>query len=502
VLGEAVEGAAGRFGDRPAICTASRVLTWGDLHLAADLLAPVLAARGVRPGTVVALVLRSGPEWAAAAVAVDRAGGTIAGVSPVASPAERAAMVEVVDPLLVLAEPDLVDGLSLRRDVAVLSPDGLLDGVAPGDLGAPPVPAHDRGDARGFAVCFTSGTTGAPKAALFTVAQARAVEHIDLGAGFASIGDGGAPMIASTQFAHVGFVLKFAWYARIGMTLHVMDRWRADDALELLAAHRMPTLGVVAPQLALMLRSPRMDALDLSALRLVIAGGAASPPALVTEACRRLGIDYSIRWSSTESGGVGLAALIDGGDTDALGTIGRPRAGIEARVAADGGGIAATDEVGELQVRSAATMTGYLGDPAATEAARTDDGWLRTGDLARRRDDGRFVLCGRGTDMYIRGGYNVHPEEVEAVLGSHPAVAAVAIAPRSDDVMGEIGVAVVVPADLGNPPTLEELREHGGRVLARHKLPEAITLVGKLPITSAAKLDRRRLGGLDGVTGK
>ncbi len=441
-----------------------------------------------------ALALHSGPEWLVAATAVDRAGAAFAGISPVATPAERAAMVETINPALVLAEADMLEGLPLRAEVALLSPDGLgIDGDRAADGSAPPVPAHDRSDHRRYAVCFTSGTTGRPKGAEFSVRQARAVRRIDVGESSEESISGGMPMIASTQFAHVGFVLKIPWYAQLGCTMHVMPRWRADDAVELLALHRMPTLGVVAPQLALVLRSPGLDGADLSALKLVIAGGAPSPPSLIQEARERLGVDYSVRWSSTESGGVGLAALVDDDNPDATGTIGRPRPGIECRIAAPDGSSVPDGEAGELQILSPATMSGYVGAPEITADTFTEDGWLRTGDLARVRDDGRTVLAGRATDMFIRGGYNVHPEEVEAVLCTHPGVASVAVAPRRDDVMGEVGVAVVVAAASVEPPTLEDLRRHASDRLARHKLPEAIILVESLPLTGAAKIDRALL---------
>ena len=95
--------------------------------------------------------------------------------------------------------------------------------------------------------------------------------------------------------------------------------------------------------------------------------------------------------------------------------------------------------------------------------------------------------------MYIRGGYNVYPQEVEAVIGTHPAVAQVAVVPRSDPVMGEVGVAVVVPVDPRNPPDLDDLRRHGRGGLSGYKLPEAVRIVDALPLNSGDKLDRRRL---------
>ena len=517
-LSNAVATAAVSHGDRPAVCTATTTTTWAEVDRAAtNLLAP-LAALGVRSGDTVALSMHSGPRWLVAATAVNRLGATIAGISPVLPATQRAELTDLVDPALVLAEEDLVDGLPLRRAVAVFSADGLgLDGptppeeagvtapeksgvtppeearvTAPEEAGGNRTPRADLGVERApYAICFTSGTTGRPRAAVFEASAAEAVLRIDLGPE-PPVGAGGH-IISSTQFAHVGFVLKAPGHALLGSTIHVMDRWSATGAIELAERHRMSTLGVVAPQIALMLRSPAMATADLSALRTVIAGGAPSPEALVGEVRRRLGVTYSIRWSSTESGGVGLAADVDDDHPDAVGTIGTPRPGVDARVADPEGVVLDAGEVGELQIRSDAVMSGYRGDLDATAGAFTPDGWLRTGDLARVRPDGRFVLAGRRSEMFIRGGYNVHPQEVEAVLGTHVAVGQVALVPRDHDVLGQVGVAVVVPAADRRPPTLEELRRHAGDRLARHQLPEDLVVRGSLPMTAGGKLDRRRL---------
>jgi acyl-CoA synthetase (AMP-forming)/AMP-acid ligase II len=485
VLGSAVRGAAERFGDRAVMVGRGVTLTYAELDRRADHLAAGLGSHGLGPGDVVASVLPSGPEWLVLAVAADRAGAVLASASPALAPPERSALVELADADLVVADAGLVDGLSLRREVAVLEPGGLAT-----ELARPGAALDERPEDpdRITTICFTSGTTGRAKGAVFRERHLRAVQQLDLGPdpGW----DGGSPMIASTQFAHVGMALKLPWYVRRGMTLHVLERWRADDALELLARERMPSLGVVAPQLALMLRSPLMETLDLSCVRTIVAGGAASPPALVEEARRRFGADYSIRYSSTESGGVGLGTAFDAPDAEALHTIGRPRPGVEARVTGEGDLALPAGEVGELQLRSAAVMDGYWRDPDATAAALTPDGWLRTGDLARVDATGCFVLAGRRTDMYIRGGYNVFPLEVEAVIGDHPGVASVAVVPRPDDVLGEVGVALVVPVDPGRAPTLDELRAHGSDRLARHKLPEDLVLVDHLPLTTVSKVDR------------
>lgn len=498
VLATTVRGAAERFGDRAAVLSPEGRLTYAELEAASRRAATGLQAAGVRPGDLVALVLPSGGDWAVAAVAVDRVGGVVAGVSPKLAPPERAALVEVLRPRLVLADPSLVDGLPLRTAVTTVAPGSRCEELAAGlpdaDLPDPDLPDEVLDDPeRPTLVCCTSGTTGRPKGALFRVAQLRAVAEIDLGADFESRWDGGSPMLASTEFAHVGMVGKFPWYFRLGATLVVMERWRPDDALRLVAEHRMPVLGVVAPQLALMLRSPLADELDLSCVQTVIAGGAPSPPALVKEAVARLGCHYSIRYSSTESGGVGLATPADADERQATRTLGRPRPGVEARVVDEDGNELGPDQVGELQLSSPATMVGYWNDPDATAATLTADGWLRTGDLATVDTTGCVTLAGRRTEMFIRGGYNVFPAEVEAVLGEHPGVAAVAVVPRPDPVLGELGVVVVVPADPADPPTLAALREFGAAALAHHKLPDDLLVADELPLTVATKLDRAAL---------
>lgn len=494
VLASIADEAARRFGSRTVVHSPQGDLSYRELSSASVGLARELRAHGVGPGDIVALVLPSGADWLIAAVATNRIGAAYGGISPVLSPAERSELVRLVRPRLVLTTPDLADGLPLRTPVVAITPGDL----APGDRG-------DRGDARSqeqdhvvrptrepldsdpAVICFTSGTTGRPKAAMYTTDQLRAIQRIDLGRNAEEIWDGGSAMLASTQFAHVGMATKFPWYLRLGMTLCVMERWRAEEALQLVARHRMTTIGAIAPQLALMLRSPRLFDTDVSSVELVIAGGAASPPELVRKVRERFDAGYSIRYSSTESGGVGLATDPFTDDETEWATVGRPRPGVEIRIADRSDVEVPTGEIGELQLRSPATMQEYWNDPDATRAALSPDRWLRTGDLARLDDQGRVVLAGRRSDMYIRGGYNVFPAEVEAVLINHPDVDDIVIVPTPDDVMGEIGVALVVSRTRVD---LEDLREFGSRDLARHKLPERIESIEQVPLTETHKIDR------------
>ena len=173
-------------------------------------------------------------------------------------------------------------------------------------------------------------------------------------------------MLSGTQLAHVGFMTKLPWYLRTASTVHLLDRWRAHDVLRLIADHHMPSIGGIAAQLALLLREPDFDEFDLSAVKTIVMGGALSPPALVREARERIGAAYSIRYSSTESGGIGTATAFDADDDEALFTVGRPWAGVQMEIRDPDGRAAATGEVGEICLRSPTQLRGYWHDPDAT----------------------------------------------------------------------------------------------------------------------------------------
>lgn len=445
------------------------VLTYEQLQTRSDEVAAGLARKGVGPYDIVALTLPSVSQWVLAYVAASKIGAVTAGVNPRLTSSEQAACLERVEPRLVLSSPDEVDSL-------------VVAGAAPDPI--------DPADDRPVAIVFTSGTTGPPKGAWFTDRQLRAVARYDTGCIWG--GERAIPQYAATQFAHVGFTTKLPWYLMLGTTTHLLERWRPGDVLELIERERISTLGGVAAQLAILLRDPTFDSRDLSCVSLIVMGGAASPPALVAEARERLGARYSIRWSSTESGGIGTATDPEGPDSETLHTVGRARTGSEIQVRDGLGRPVATGEVGEVWLRSDAVMAGYWGDPESTAEVLVD-GWLRTGDLGSVDATGLLTLAGRRGEMYIRGGYNVFPSEVANVLVDDPAVADAVVIPRPHPVLGEIGVAVVVPRDPSAPPSLDELRSRASHALAKHKLPEALVVLDELPLTSMQKVDRRGL---------
>ena len=486
--------AARRFGDTAAYVTPEGwALSYRDLDRLSDEAAVGLAQRGVAEGDVVVLSLPSIVDYVVAYLATAKIGAVTAGLNPSLAPAERARLVELVAPRLVLTTAELAAGVPDTVATEPVAPAESVEQILAGlrVAGAAPPTLPDDPD-RPVVIVFTSGTTGIPKGATFTNRQLAAIVTMDT----ADAWGGGGPQLSSTQFAHVGFMTKFPWYLRLGTTTHLLHKWRAADILRLVAAHRMPTIAAVAAQVALLLRVPDFDSYDLSCVKMIVAGAGPSSPGLVREACERFQCDYSIRYSSTESGGLATLTAPGASDEEALHTVGRARPGIDLELRDEDDKIVLPGEAGEVCLRSGAVMAGYWNDPEAT-AATLRDGWLHTGDLGRFDENGCLRLVGRRKEMFIRGGYNVFPLEVEAVLSAHPAVAEIAVAPRPDPVMGEIGVAVVVPRDPAAPPSLEDLRSFGTGRIATWKLPEDIRYVESLPLTTMSKLDRRALAAAE-----
>jgi acyl-CoA synthetase (AMP-forming)/AMP-acid ligase II len=496
MLPQTASEAARRFRDATAyVAEAGWTLTYADVDRGSDEVAAGLVARGVGPGDVVALVLPPGPEYLLAYLATAKCGAITAGVNDRLAAGERDAVLARAAPRLVLAP----SGATVPTDAEVLAVD-----PAPGAAdvlralrvpGAVPAPLPDDPE-RAVAIIFTSGTTGEPKGALYTNRQLAFITQTDVG----DTWGGGGRTFTGTSFAHLGFMTKLAGNLRRGGTSFIMSRWRANDALDLLERERMTTVAGVPTQLALMLRDPGFDGRDLESVRFIVVGGGPVTPGLADEARHRFGAALSTRYSCTEAG-IGLGTAFDDPEEDAVVSVGRPHPAVDLALLDADDRPVEPGTVGAVCLRSPAVMSGYWRDPEASAAAFTASGHVRTGDLGWLDDRGRLRLVGRTKEMYVRGGYNVYPVEVEAVLSSHPAVAGVAVTPRPDPVMGEVGVAVVVPRDPACPPTLDALRDHARAALAGYKLPEGLVLVAALPLTPGEKVDRRALPALAARSG-
>ena len=490
VLPGILADAGRRYADRPAVeFPTGPPIRYADLDQVSDEVAVGLAHRGLAEGSVLLLSLPSGLPYLVAYLAAAKLGAITAGANPRLGASERTVLAQTVAPDLVLATDDLVGGIPDHLEVDLVSGSdsashALADYRKPGQRPDRLPTDPDRP----VCICFTSGSTGDPKGALFANRQLEAIAEMDRGGAW---GEGGH-LIPGTALAHVGAMTKLGWQLAAGTTLHLVDRWKAGDVLDLVDRFRIPAITGVAAQVALMLDDPSFDDHDFDCVQAIVVGGGPSPPDLVTAARRKFGAPYSNRYSSTESGGIGLATALDANDEEALHTVGRPRPGVDADVRDDEGRPVEPGEVGELWLRTPSSMVGYRHDPEAT-AATLVDGWLRTGDRARVDDQGCYRLAGRVDDMYIRGGYNVHPQEVEAVISAHDGVAEVAVVPRPDPVMGQVGVAVIVPTDPDHPPTLDDLVRVSRAALAAYKVPADLLVVDALPLNSAHKLDRRAL---------
>lgn len=469
--------AARRFADRTAYVTPlGWSLSYADVDRLSDEVAVGLSARGVKAGDVVALVLPAGPEYLLTYAAAAKLGAITAGVNDRLSEREREAILAVAGPRLVVTSETAPPSASSETVLDHLR----ARGEAPPELAPDPE--------RPVAIIFTSGTTGLPKGALYCTRQLAFITQTDVGDSW----EGGGRSFSGTSFAHLGFMTKLAGSLRRGGTTFIMERWHARPALELLAREHMTTVAGVPTQLALMLRDPLFDDFDLSSVQYIIAGGGPITPGLADEARRRFGARLATRYSCTEAG-IGLGTAFDDPDEDAIISVGRPHASVDVSLRDGAGETVSGADIGEVCLRSPAVMSSYWRDPEQTRAAFTSDGFVRTGDLGWVDDRGRLRLVGRSKEMYVRGGYNVYPVEIESVLSTHPGVAAVAVVPRPDDVMGEIGVAAVVPRDRERPPSLADLRDFAAPNIASYKLPEAVHVVDALPLTVGEKVDRRAL---------
>ncbi|HMK62165.1 MAG TPA: AMP-binding protein, partial [Acidimicrobiales bacterium] len=281
--------------------------------------------------------------------------------------------------------------------------------------------------------------------------------------------------------------------------------WSAESAIALMVSERVTVGQGVPTQWALLLRHPDLHSEELSALRIAATGGARVPVDLVRAMRRALRCPVVVRYTSTEAS-LGTGTQPDDPDEVVCGSVGRPVPGVQLTVVDDAGRSVPTGEVGRVRLRSAAAMRGYVGTGVAIDRQATDgvldaEGWLTTGDMGWVGPDGNLRLVGRASEMYIRGGYNVYPSEVEAVLRAHPRVGEVAVVGLDDPVLGEVGIAFVVPADMpagraqpggeSSLPmlTLEELRQWSGQRLADYKAPDRMVTLPQLPVTGMGKVD-------------
>jgi acyl-CoA synthetase (AMP-forming)/AMP-acid ligase II len=487
-----MDAVAAALADREAYVEGDQRVTFGEWLARADLLAAEFLRRGVRRGDVVALMLPPSIDYAVCYAAAAKAGAITTGLNTRVGRREVDAILGQCSPALVVRDaslglPDVPAGTSVlaRSELARIcrpAADGALVTAAREALAAVHAECEP---ADILTIMWTSGTTGRPKGACF--------DHRNLRAISAAAGAMCAPgdrRLGALPFAHAGYMGRLWDQLEKGITLVICSPGLPPaDMLRLVAAERITAFGAVPTQWERLLRLPDVNDVDLSHVRVGTSASAPIRPEVVKEIAERLGFPVIVRYAMTESPTITGTEPTDPPDVQ-FRTVGRPQRGMEVSVAAPPG------EVGQIRVRGGCVMRRYWNAPELTAAAFDDEGWLVSGDLGYLREDGNLAIVGRATDMYIRGGYNVYPAEVEAVLALHPRVASVSVAGLPAPRIGEIGVAFVVPADPEKPPTLEELREIVRIELADYKAPDRLEIVDRLPVNAMMKVDKNALRAL------
>ncbi|HWV38596.1 MAG TPA: AMP-binding protein [Vulgatibacter sp.] len=471
---------------RTALRLGGERLSFHDLLRAAEASASRLLDDGLRPGDRVAVWATPAPATVAAMVGNALAGLVTVPLNPALGTRELGHILGDAAPRRILA--------SAPADFAARMPPGApaveaISAQGPRRRTWPEVRATDP-----LLVLYTSGTTGAPKGAVLT--HRSAASNLDALA--AAWGWTGADtLVHALPLFHVhGLVLGVFGSLRAGSELMLLPRFGAEAVAQAFGAGGATMLFAVPTmyhRIADHLEADPAARKGLADARLLVSGSAALPVREHERLERLLGQRVVERYGLTET--LINCAVRHDGDRRA-GIVGPPVDGVELRLLDEEGRPFVPDvedAIGEVAVRGPNVFAGYLNRPEATAAALDEEGFFRTGDLATLAVDGAVRIVGRrATDLIKTGGYKVGAGEVEAALLEHPQVSEAAVIGAPDDDLGERIVAFVVPRE-GASPRPEELVDHVARLLAPHKRPRAVELVGELPRNAMGKVRKKEL---------
>ncbi len=436
-----------------------------------------LASLGVTRGDRVAILAENSVEVLDTVFACAKLGGLAVMLGTRLTPAELAPMLVRAAPAVLAFGPGLeatahaLVGARARPLASLVGPEPWRG-----------VPAAQREDP--WQVVYTGGSTGTPKGAVLT--HAGLLANAAGTAAAWGLGEDDVTILDAPLHHTGGLNVLTTPLVWLGGTSHLAARFDEDVSFDLLAAGAPTVLFGVPTVLARLTQHERWADADLGRLRLVITGGAPAPAALF-ERWRERGRTLRLGYGLSEAGPNNFW-LPEAMARARPGAVGLPLPHVETRL-----------EDGELLLRGPHLMAGYLDDAAATAATIDAAGWLHTGDLARRGDDGVFTIVGRRKEMFISGGENVYPAEVEDALCAHPRVAEAAVLGVPHERWGETGLAAVA-VRAGSELEAAELRGFLAGRLARFKLPSRVVFVPSLPRTGAGKVDRRALRSLLGAS--
>ncbi|WP_206791055.1 type I polyketide synthase [Amycolatopsis sp. MtRt-6] len=489
---------ATRFADKVAFADDHRAVTYGELEARTRRLAGHLAALGVRHGDRVAFCLGNRVSTVESYYAILRAGGTGVPLNPGAATAELQHPLEDSGAVAVITDAAQAARLRFAPHVRLLvTGDDVPAGAHAYDELAGTEPAEPAADDLGLDepawMFYTSGTTGRPKGVLSTQRNGLwsvASCYVPI-PGLSEEDRVLWPLPLFHSLSHIACVLSATV---VGATVRIADGSSADDVMRLLRAEESTFLAGVPTTYHHLVRAARQSGFAAPSLRIGLAGGAVLGAGLRSEFEETFGVPLIDAYGSTETCGAITMNPPDGARVD--GSCGRPVPGVGVRIVDPETGLdVPAGQEGEVWVSGPNVMLGYHNSPEATAAAMRD-GWFRTGDLASRDDAGYFTIRGRIKELIIRGGANIHPGEVEAVLRTADGVADAAVGGAPHDTLGEVPVAYVIPGPSGfdADALIEKCREQ----LSAYKVPERILEVAHIPRTASGKIRRGLLAGEPG----
>ncbi len=501
-LGAVMSRAAARFGDKAALVFEGRTFSYRDLNRSSSRLANALRGLGVRHGDRVSLYATNSWEWIVTYYGALKAGAVINPLNVMLTPEEVKFVANDCEARVIVAPAEKGEALlDMKRDtpleqVILFGPHAYAGGRGFADLVAAASESCTSTSAEPAdlsTIGYTSGTTGHPKGAMQThrgvLLNAAMYANMHVRTAVDTV-------VTGVPCAHVygNIIMNGAFLT--GMTLVLMPRFDPDVAMDLIGEHRATIFEGVPTMYMYILNSARLAKADLMSLTRCSVGGQTMPVSKMEEVEARFGCPLLELWGMTEIAGAGTTHPFYG--QNRLGSIGIPLPYVECRIAdaEDASKSLPDGEAGELMVRGPIVMPGYFGNERATHEVIEPDGWLHTGDIARRDADGYIFVVDRKKDMINTAGFKVYPAEIERVVAAHPSVALVAVGSQPDPLKGEVAKAYVVlraGAEADESAILAHCRQH----LGTYKVPRAVQFVDDVPTTSTGKIMRRELRKLD-----
>ncbi|MGI5460378.1 FadD3 family acyl-CoA ligase [Streptomyces sp. CA-249302] len=467
-----VLSAADRFGDAEAVVDGELRLTFTGLVERVRVAAGAFAALGVGRGDRVAIWAPNSAEWIVAAFGLLTAGGVLVPVNTRFKADEAHDIIVRSGAKAVLVQQGFL-GLEFTAPPGVPVIDLKSGFLASGSPFEREVGGDDVAD-----IVFTSGTTGRPKGVLMTHAQTLRLyaEWCDL----ADLREGDRYLIVNPFFHIFGYKAGVITSLIRGATILPVPVFEVDRVLDLVERERVTMLPGPPTLYHSLLQAQEKGGRDLSSLRSAVTGAADIPVELIRRIREELPFRSIMTGYGLSEAGTVTASRPSDSFEDIATTVGTPCEGVEVAIADDG----------EVLVRGYSVMRGYLDDPEATAEAVDEDGWLHTGDLGALGDQGHLRIVGRKKDMFLVGGFNAYPAEIEGFLLKHPAVAQVAVVGVPDERMGQVGKAFVVRH---GPVTEGELIAWSRERMAGFKVPRSVEFREELPLNATGKVMKDQL---------